>query len=375
VFGLSDDVIGGFVEGVEGLPALLDRARARDDIDAAFNDVLAHNTESNQAAVQSAEDMLFTTFTKSAADGVHITPQYVEEKASAVNDDLWDVLRWFFGRHTGFAIEEATRTIRAHHEPAPSVFTGTRLGRSEYSADKNYPKAGRITIGCAMVQNVLREISWQGLPRAGTLTVKGDVPFCEIAFYEIRVSSGGFGGGAYTIFAGRERGGRTLSDKECCNIMALPVVNFTAHGEAIGQRNAHLLPEPASHPLDALIDSDVYIKRYAEESDPAVAEEVQRLRLMTEDQKAALERNLSELRRGLAGPSSAANVSEKILAEKRRAVLEQEFKQKEQSLFMDKMRLDVALEEKIKEITEQAKLKATATRLFLIMVTGGNGVG
>jgi hypothetical protein len=325
--------------------------------------------------VQSAEAMLFTTFTKNAAENIHITPQYVEEKVKAVNDVLWDVLRWFFERHPGFTIDDVTRTIRAYQDPAPSVFTGTRLGRSEYSADKSYPKAGRITICCPMVHNVLREIAWQGLPRAGTLTVDGDVPPGEIAFYEIKVSSGGFGGGAYTVFAGKERGGRALNDKECHDIMALPLVSFTAHGEAIGQRNAHLLPEPVPHLLDAMIAPDAYIKRYAEESDPAVAEEVQRLRLMTEDKKAALERSLSELRRGLAAPGNAASVSEKILAEKRRAVLERELKLKEQSLFMDIMRLDVALEEKIREITEQARLKAAVTRLFLITVMGGNYVG
>lgn len=269
-------------------------------------------------------------------------------------------------------INEETRTIRTFHDPAPHVFTGTRLGRSEYSmTNKTLPKSGWITIGSNITKNMLNEIFWTGLPREGSVTVNGDAVPCEIAFYEIVVRNDYFGGGSYAVFIGQDRAGNILSDKDCRKIMELPVVNFSSHGEAIGQKNEHLQPEYSPHPLENHIDTEAYISRYVSEMNSVGAEEIAKLKATTQDQKITLERSLESLRSQLAAPPSSATVAEKILAEKRRATLDRELKQKEQSLFMDSMRLDVALEEQIKEITKNMKLSAKVKRLFLISVTGG----
>jgi hypothetical protein len=45
-------------------------------------------------------------------------------------------------------------------------------------------------------------------------------------------------------------------------------------------------------------------------------------------------------------------------------------KKREQSLFMDSMRIDVDLEERIKAITEQANLTAVVERQFVIKIIG-----
>lgn len=371
VFGLSDDVIGGFTTA-DGLQAALECARTRADIEAAFTETLQNYEAENKEAVGKAEDVLFSTFDKSAADKIHITPQYVESRIREINDDLWELLCWFFGRQQDFMINEETRTIRTFHDPAPHVFTGTRLGRSEYSmTNKTLPKSGWITIGSNITKNMLNEIFWTGLPREGSVTMNGDVVPCEIAFYEIVVRNDYFGGGSYAVFIGQDRAGNILSDKDCRKIMELPIISHSAHGESVGQKNEHLQPERPPHPFEAQIDADAYISRYAAETDAAVAEEMAKLKAVANDRKIALERGLEALRGKLAAPPSSATVAEKILAEKRRATLDRELKQKEQSLFMDSMRLDVALEEQIKEITKNMKLSAKVKRLFLITVSGG----
>ena len=189
VFGLSDDVVGGFTT-LEGLPAILEAGRTRQEIEAAFTETLQTHEEKNKELVGRAEEMLFSTFTKSAADQVHITPQYVESKLKEINDEVWRILRWFCGRHPEFILYEDTRSIRTFHNPPPHVFTGTRLGRDEYSmTDKSLPKSGWITIGSSMVQNVLHEIFWNGIHESGGIVVDGDVPNCEIGLYEITVST------------------------------------------------------------------------------------------------------------------------------------------------------------------------------------------
>lgn len=68
--------------------------------------------------------------------------------------------------------------------------------------------------------------------------------------------------------------------------------------------------------------------------------------------------------------SRASNIADKIAAEKKKASASGELKRREQSLFLDGMRIDVALEEQIKAITEQANLTATVERQFIIKVIG-----
>jgi hypothetical protein len=58
----------------------------------------------------------------------------------------------------------------------------------------------------------------------------------------------------------------------------------------------------------------------------------------------------------------------RIAAEKKKSSASRELKQREQSLFLDGMRIDVALEEQIKAIKEQANLTATVERQFVIAV-------
>lgn len=376
VFGLSDDVVGGFTT-LEGLPTLLEAGRTRQEIEAAFTETLQTHEEENKERVDRAEELLFATFTKSAADQIHITPQYVESKRREINDGLWRVLRWFFGRHPAFLIDEDARSIRTFHNPAPHVFTGARLGRDEYSmTDKTLPKSGWITIGSSMVQNVLREIFWNGIHESGGVVVDGDLPDCEIGLYEITVSTQiGQSVANYTVLAGQESGGRMLDERRCREIMELPVIRFHTSGRVIGKKDGLEAEQFTQHPLDRTIEADGYLARCVEEYDAAGAEEIAKQRAATQDRKTALLRELDSLRSQLAAPPAVASIAEKLLAEKQRSKWTQALKRKEQNLYLDELRLDVALEDSIKRQIEQAKLKATCKRLFLITVTGGKANG
>jgi len=69
--------------------------------------------------------------------------------------------------------------------------------------------------------------------------------------------------------------------------------------------------------------------------------------------------------------SRSSDVSERIDAEKKKASASRELKQREQSLFMDGMRLDVEAEEAVKRLNEQTNLTADVRRQFVIEVSGG----
>jgi hypothetical protein len=76
IVGMSDDVVGNFCDKtVEGLTAVFGKARHKRDIESALRATLAENESQNISAVQSAENALFTTFTRDIADKVTITPQ------------------------------------------------------------------------------------------------------------------------------------------------------------------------------------------------------------------------------------------------------------------------------------------------------------
>lgn len=377
VFGLTDDVIGGFISDIDTeLPTVFEKVRTKQEVAVAFADTLTTNESKNKEAVESAEEMLFTTFSGALADNIHITPQYIESKTKEINEDLWCVVRWFFGRHRDFMIDDENRSIRTFHNPAPHVFTGTRMGRDEYSMlDKTLPKSGWITITSNIAQNVLQEIFWQGLESEGSIIVDGNVSNCTIGFYEVTVSNGYFGGAVYRTFTGQTQNGKSLSDRECRKIMEMPVLSFSAHGNRIGRKDGMKFDEYKYHELDDLIDTAAYTSRCAENTDPAIAEEISKLKHQTEDKKIALNRDLEGLKAQLTAPQNVDSIAEKLLAEKRRSVLDREYKQKEQSLFMDGLKLDVELEEQIKKLADGAKLTAKVRRLFLINVEGGQENG
>ena len=80
IIGMSDDVVGNFADNaVDGLVVAFEQARHQRDIEAEFQAALAAHEDSNVAAVQEAENALFTTFTRDIAQEVIVTPQYIKD--------------------------------------------------------------------------------------------------------------------------------------------------------------------------------------------------------------------------------------------------------------------------------------------------------
>ena len=75
IIGMSDKVMGNFGEDVTEV--IRANARHKDDIQREFQNVLEQNRESNEALVDAAESVLFTSFTREVAKSVAITPKYI----------------------------------------------------------------------------------------------------------------------------------------------------------------------------------------------------------------------------------------------------------------------------------------------------------
>ena len=376
VFGMSDAVMGNFSVDLAGsFSKVLGNARSKESIDKAYREVLEKFEKENKQVVKQAEQALFTSFTKELADSVTISPQYIEEKIAEINNALWELTKYFFGGRQGYRLDDATRTVNVS-PLAEKVFTGTRLGRNEYSMALGYqPRSGRHTITGTLARNILGSLFWKGIPEQGDIVVDAPLEACSLAMYEVRVKpKNSFWGGYYFYpFAGRTRAGEILSDEECRRIMNLPVARFSAHGEPVGNHNRHMRTVRPDV-LDEFIRPGDFLEKVLTETGTAENEELDRLKAKNEDAKVKLERSLDALRfevKTMQGDlEKDVSRMEKLKIQKTINAKMKELKQREQNLFFDTMRLDTELESAIQTFLDSGKLTAEITRQFTVNVSG-----
>ena len=151
--------------------------------------------------------------------------------------------------------------------------------------------------------------------------------------------------------------------------MHLPVLDFTAESEIYGERDGISKPKRENE-LDGLVEVDEYIQRAVADTDDARREEITAIQNRAYHQKQTLNRDIAVLKNQLLQIdntlSRSDDISAKMNAEKKRASASRELKQREQSLFMDGMRLDVEAKEAIKRLTEQANMTVEVKRYFAV---------
>lgn len=387
IFGMSDHVIGNF--GVD-LGKAFALARTKEEIELSYHKTLEEFEEENKQLVEQAKESLFTSFTKEVADRVQVTPQYIQQEANRINDDLWAVVSWFFEdynqRHASdaFEIDKTTRTVMARDsDHLPQLFhywTGSRnkpyRSLTGYGMAKNFrPHHGRITLSSVIGRGILYNLECAD---TGTVSVDAQIEPCKIGLYTVTVKSAAQHGSAkreYTVLAGKTASGTVLSDKQCQSILALPVVSYTESDH----KSAHWLKSSAGghgnrHELDGHIDTASFIRQYCDEMETAEKEEANRLRAGLSAQKAALGKALDGLRIQIASAEKATEDDlprlERITAQKKLNALQKKLKQGEQNLFFDGLRLEQAVEHEIAALMDKAKYTADVNREFLIEVEG-----
>jgi hypothetical protein len=373
VMGMSDDVVGNFVENSEcGIRDAALLMRTKEEIEAEFQAKLLDNENRNTASVQEAENILFTTFTRDISEKVTITPQYIKDKTAELNAKLWELTKWFFAGKHGYECVDETRTVRIGVQPQ-KVFTGAHLGRREYSIDdKALPKSGRFTLTSSLAKNIIGEIFWRGIPDRGSIVVEGLNAARKVGFYQVKAKPKGsyFGGAYYYPLVGTEMNGAPIEESECRELMALPVLSFTSSGETYGGRDG--AKGKPSDPLDELVDTEAIVRLAAADTDDARREEIEAVKSNAYHRKQELSRDIEVMRGQLRQIESTLSRSDSVTyqvdAEKKKATMSRELRTREQSLFLDEMRLDVETEAKINELTDSANLTVEVKRLFAVEV-------
>ncbi len=385
VFGITDEVIGGFTENLTtAFEYTTERIRTKEKIEADYRETLIQNKNENKRLVSAAEDMLFTTFSKELADKVNLSPKYIEEKSEEINTALWNIVKCFFEHYNAsyddcrFEIDDINRTITAtDYEKLPLLFyywTGSR--NKPYYSLKSYgmardfkPHYGRITLTSVIGRGIIHELECAD---SGTLVMDAKAEPCQIGLYTVSLTAAERAVRDYTVLCGITESGEPLTDEQCRNILNLPVKSCK-EGE---HKSPHWLKSSAKpHKLDRLVPIDEIIKRESEKLSPTLSEEIDKMKLRTKSEKTALNREIDELERQVkSAESECDNVTNdrmKLLTlEKKANLLRREYMKKQESQFFDAMRLDLELERQIKEFTEKEKLTTKITREFVLKVEG-----
>ncbi len=389
VFGITDEVIGGFTENLDtAFESVSQRIRTKAQVETDYQQALIQNEAKNRQLVSSAEDVLFTTFTKELADKITISPHYISEKAEEINVALWNIVKFFFEQYNEthndctYIIDDDEKTVTAtNYKELPKLFyywTGSR--NKPYQSLKSYgmakdfkPRHSRITLTSIIGRGIIHALTCAD---NGTLRVKSEAyEPCEIGLYSISLSSSANSiSTEIPMLVGKTQSDRILSEEECQAILNLSVEAYTEEG----YKSPHWLKNGSkTHKLDRHVDVDALIARQSEKYSQSQAEEIDQMKLKAKVKKTALTHDLDALDRQIKATEvereSITNDRLKLLAlDKKINLLRQEYMKKQESQFFDAMRLDLELEEQIKEFTEKEKLTARVTREFVLKVEEKN---
>lgn len=375
IFGMSDEIVGNFDVPLE---QALAQIRQPDAVQESINQTLHAHKDENEQTVSHAEDILFTTFTKAVADKVAVTPKYMEDKIAGLNEQLWDVVAaWFAGRED-YTVDEQARTVSLTADAPPQLFyywTGSRnkpyTGRKQYGMDRTFqPKSGRISLTSILARGIFSEIS---CAESGEITLQGDAEPCEIGLYDVQVLSHGKEVALYPVLAGRTQSGRVLDDAQCYKLLSMPATSCLEIGKVTSYWLRNATGSGGFHPLDNLISTEQYIEKYCSGMSSAIAEESERINLCAARKKAALEHTLDDLCGKIKKAqeeltSQSGDRLKELTTTKQIKALEKDLRSKEQKLFFEQMRINVATEDEIAALSAKENYEVRLKRQFVVKV-------
>ena len=386
VFGLTDDLIGGFTETPKEAFRTAGKAlRTREQIERDYQETLMRREPQNRVLISAAETILFTTFTYELAKKLRITPQYVREQAEECSAALWRVAKCFFeqynAEHNGcvFAIDDEAQTVTpTQYEVLPVLFYSWDGSRNrKYQSLKAYgmarefkPRQGRITLTSTIGRGILHEIKSAEYGECTVQTPDGGFKRAEVGLYSVRIFAGKGQIADIPLLCGKTDSGEILSDEACRRLLSLPVEAYTERGD----QYPHWLKIGAkSHMLDSLVPVEALLDAQKKKRLSLRAEETEQMKLRTAVQKNELNRSIADLEAKIrAAEAERESVwgdrMKRLALEKKTNLLRQELLKKQESRFFDEMRLDMELEQGIQALTDREKLSAKVIREFILTI-------
>ena len=377
VFGVSDSVIGGFATDLDKAIKQLNM-RTKTQVEKDYQKTLAKNEPDNKELVESAEDILFTTFTKEMAEKIKITPQYAEEKSKEINADLWELVKYYFEKYNlehgdcKFEIDEEKKTVTAtDYKTLPHLFYyPTNNGNRAYTALKQFKN---ISLLSPLAKGLMFNTECSD---SGTIIVDSDElkKECSVSLYMVTIYRGKKQIKSYPLLAGKDSDGNILKSDECEKIFSLPIKEYTQNGRPTPY---WLKDSEWQTELNPLVDLEECERREQEKLSPMQQEEVAKIKQSAVIKKNKLNHTLddlsAQLKELIAEKESVKSDRLKLLTVDRKiSLLNNDISKKKEGLFFDEMRIDVETEKKINEFLDREEITANAVRQFVVNIKGAD---
>ena len=380
IFGMSDDIVGNFDTKIK---EVLQDFRHRDEVAQAFHKNLTTHRQTNEQLVENSEDILFTTFTKSIADKVTVTPDYIEEKAEELNADLWELVKYYFEtiKPDWYEIDDINKNLTLiEGYKRPYLFSFNDNGRMRnYEGYKRYglgkdfkPQTGRISFTSTFAKGILREIDTNIAPEA-KIYVNTDIEPCEIGFYNVAITSKDVSSTRH-ILIGQTKSGEILTEEKCRELLSLPVVECEERDSLEKMRLGALLEDFGCGTLDDKISKEQIIQKYISDKEGSFAFEVEKIKLLAGRKKTQLETDLNDIKTEIKDlkKQACANKLEELKTTKQIKVLEKELLKREEKLFYDKAQIDVETEKEIADLTYEYNFNVLMSPHFKVQIYKAN---
>lgn len=385
IFGMSDDIVGNFDSKIKDV---LQNFRHIDIVKNDFHNNLTEHKTVNEQRVQNTEDILFTTFSKSIAEKITITPDYIKEKIVEINSTLWKLIKYYFTEimPDWYVIDDDNQTltlIEGYNRPflfsykEDNRFRKNYEGYQKYGMAENFvPVRGRISLISVFAKGLLNQFNMD-CAEEGKIYVSSDIEPCEIGYYEYTITSSKDSSYRKHILIGQTKSGKELSSEDCRRILNLPVLNIDERNSFDKSRLGSILEDFGAGNLDDRIIKDELLKQYFKDKEGSISYETEKLQMLAGRNKAALEVNLKEVKieiDELKNELTANNLTglDELKITKKIKVLQNELRKKENDLFFDTAKIDVDTEKAIENLTNEYNFNLLIHRKFKLQVFGNS---
>ena len=395
IFGLSDEIVGDFFDTQGAIEYFTANARNKAEIAQIFADNLANRESENTAKADKSKSSLFSTFDEVISGQSKLTPEYIETKRREMNDDLWYITTSLLEGQSGIMLDHDTRTIRAMPGPHVSpLFKHLYIRRNDYSmTDTTLPKSGRYSLTSKLGLNVLGYTLGNLPAETGIIYLANSqepiansgadenisyslLPIsCEIEFYEITVQKGtqywNWERYDFIEFIGKATDGQMLTDSECKQILSQPCNEFQETTKKLSwqERLDYEYPEGK---FQHLIDTDKYRNIAVKGAEFIEQEVLRRIKRDEHNKKSSIDKRLQHIEQEKRAiekqESQISSTYDRIKLDKKLAVVEDDLKQAESALFMDKMRAEYEAEQEIKKLLDDKEISVEIKRTLKLIV-------
>ena len=384
IFGMSDDIVGNFDAKIKDV---LQDFRHKDIVAQDFEHNLAEYKTANKRLVDTSEDVLFTTFTKSISSKVTVSPGYIKDKSAEINSTLWELIKYYFTyiKPEWYEIDDKNKTltlIEGYTRPFLFEYHENLRGcRKNYDGYQKYgmaldfvPVRGRISLTSLLAKGLLDKLDMD-CPSEAKIYVDSNIEECEIGYYEYTITSNNDNSYKKYILIGQTKSGRELSENECMDILNFQVKNIEERDSFEVSRMGSILENFGTNSLNDKITKDNLLKQYFIDKEGSIAYEVEKIKMLAGRKKAGLEVYIKELKNKISEhkkqlDSKKLNGLEELQAKKDINILQQELCKKENDLFFDSAQIDVETEEDIKKLTDNFNFKVFIHKKFHLQIFG-----